>query len=74
MSNIEITYNNVDFVKLNERESSLVDKVQQEINNLPALNILSNNILLDKTIKETEAFIKGKENFIWNKVNSRSKG
>ena len=64
MSNIEITYNNVDFVKLNERETSLVDKVQQEINNLPALNILSNNILLDKTIKETEAFIKGKENFI----------
>jgi len=64
MTNIDIKYNNVDFTKVPHDDYNLASKFLVNINSLPALNIVENDLLLNTTIELTEKFIIGKENFM----------
>ena len=67
MTNLNISYHNVDFsrhVILPNNNDSIIARTQNILKNLPSLNIVRNSKLLKQTIKEATQFANGKKNFI----------
>ena len=67
MQNIIIKYHNVDTKKLDNLinvNNGVIQRIQNEILKLPALNIVNNQELLNQTIIQTNKFAKNKNLFI----------
>ena len=67
MTNLNISYHNVDFsqhVILPSNNSIIIAQTQNILNDLPSLNIVRNSQLLNETIQQATQFANGKENFI----------
>ena len=67
MQNIIIKYHNVDTKKLDNLinvNNGVIQRIQNEILKLPALNIVNNQELLNQTITQTNKFAKNKNLFI----------
>ena len=63
MQNIIIKYHNVDTKKLDNLinvNNGVIQRIQNEILKLPALNIVNNQELLNQTIIQTNKFAKNK--------------
>ena len=64
---IKTSYYNVDFnndIVLQENSNEIENNIKETLNNLPALNILHNNNLLNATIEQTTSFAKNKNFFL----------
>ena len=67
MSNLIVKYHNVDIKKiayLLKNEIEIVDNIQNEILNMPALNITYNDELLNQAIINANDFSKNKNHFM----------
>ena len=67
MTNLNINYHNVDFSRhlvLPSNNDSIISQTQNILKDLPSLNIVHNNKLLNQTIQQATHFANGKENFI----------
>ena len=67
MNNLIVKYHNVDIEKiayLLKKEIEIVDNIQNEILNMPALNITYNDDLLNQAIVNANDFSKNKNNFM----------
>ena len=66
MNNLIVKYHNVDIEKiayLIKKETEIVDNIQNEILNMPALNITYNDDLLNQAIVSANDFSKNKNHF-----------
>ena len=62
-----INFTNINFnqdIELPENIENINEKIKKICNNLPALNIVRDNELLESTIEQTESFKKNKKNFV----------
>ncbi|MDC0057227.1 hypothetical protein OAJ74_03625 [Alphaproteobacteria bacterium] len=67
MTNVNISYHNVDFsrhVILPNNNDSIISQTRKILKDLPSLNIVRNYELLSKTIQQATHFADGKETFI----------
>ena len=67
MNNLIVKYHNVDIEKiayLLKKEIEIVDNIQNEILNMPALNITYNDDLLNQAIVNANDFSKNKNHFM----------
>lgn len=67
MSNLNISYHNVDFsadLKLPKNNSEIISHIKKIITNLTALNIVYQDKLLEVTIEQAHTFATGKDNFV----------
>ena len=67
MTNLNINYHNVDFSRhlvLPSNNDSIISQTKNILKDLPSLNIVHNNKLLNQTIQQATHFANGKENFI----------
>ena len=67
MNNLIVKYHNVDIEKIThllKKDIEIVDNIQNEILNMPALNITYNDDLLNKAIINANDFSKNKNNFM----------
>ena len=62
-----INFTNINFnqdIELPENIENINEKIKKICNNLPALNIVRDNELLESTIEQSESFKKNKKNFV----------
>ena len=65
MNNLIVKYHNVDIkIVLTKKEIEIVDNIQNNILNMPALNITYNDELLNQAIINANDFSKNKNHFM----------
>ena len=65
MHNIIVKYHNVDIkIVLTKKDIEIVNNIQNEILNMPALNVIYNDDLLNQTITNANDFSKNKNHFM----------
>ena len=67
MNNLNINYynlNTIEISKIINQNHEIINKINNTIINLPAFNIINNEVLLSQTIDTAENFIKNKKHFI----------
>ena len=67
MTNLNVSYHNVDFsrhLRLPNNNDNIISQTQNILKDLPSLNIVRNSRSLNQTIQQATQFANGKENFI----------